>query len=304
MALNLIEFQSTDHFTLPGLLYEPHKKPQTAVLFLHGMGSTSVFYNTVRFNTLARHFEKAGISLLAFNNRGAHFMKKLTRYKDTEVEDGVIMGTSYEVIKDCIHDIDGAVKFLKKRGYKKFVLMGHSTGANKVCVYNFYTSRNPIHGYVLWAGGDDTGIFYQQLGGKKFERALKQCEEHIKNERGRKLMPKYLVGEFPISYQSFYDICNPDGDYNVFPFYEALNRKKLSKKPLFQEYRSIEKPTLVIYGGEDEYCYGKVPKIMSLLRKKCSAPKRFTFSLVRGADHGFDGFEDELARQITHWIIK
>ena len=47
-------------------------------------------------------------------------------------------GMAYEKIKECIEDIDGAISFLKKHGYRKFYLAGASTGANKICVYNFY----------------------------------------------------------------------------------------------------------------------------------------------------------------------
>jgi len=57
-----------------------------------------------------------------------------------------------------------------------------------------------------------------------------------------------------------------------------------------------------MYGSDDEYCYGKVPEIVSLLKKKCAIPKKFTFSIVAGANHSFDGFEDELARQVSNWV--
>ena len=65
------------------------------------------------------------------------------------------------------------------------------------------------------------------------------------------IMPKY-TGMYPFSAQSAWDILDPDGAYNTFPYYEALN-ERLGKKPLFEEYRKIDKPMLAIIGAEDEY---------------------------------------------------
>jgi len=44
MQTNLIQFSTTDHLLLPGLLYEPKQKTKKAAIFLHGNGSASVFY--------------------------------------------------------------------------------------------------------------------------------------------------------------------------------------------------------------------------------------------------------------------
>jgi pimeloyl-ACP methyl ester carboxylesterase len=60
------------------------------------------------------------------------------------------------------------VRELRRRGYRDITLIGHSTGANKIAVYDHYKPRNSIKRYVLLGGGDDTGILYEHLGPRRF----------------------------------------------------------------------------------------------------------------------------------------
>ena len=101
------------------------------------------------------------------------------------------------------------------------------------------------------------------------------------------------------SYTAFFDIANPDGDYNTFPFYEVLRKAKLSKKPLFRHFKSIKKPSLVVYGDKDEYAWGDVPKVVEILK---SHKPELDYRIIKGADHGFKGREAVLARIVANWL--
>ncbi|OGK23149.1 hypothetical protein A3A46_01170 [Candidatus Roizmanbacteria bacterium RIFCSPLOWO2_01_FULL_37_13] len=302
--LELVSFRSSDNLILPGLLYEPAKKTEKVALYLHGNGSSSIFYDAVEMNIFARYLNYVGVSFFPFNNRGAHWIKKLNQIKDGEKE-RVPYGMTYELIKECILDIDGAIGFLKKLGYRTFYLIGASTGANKIVVYHYYRRTNPVSKYILLSGGDDTGLYYEfefKKNRKKFFDVLKQCGKKIEQGKGRDLVPKHILKEPLISYQSFYDTINPDGDYNIFPFNEYMNNLKLAKKPLFREYKTIDKPTLVIYGEFDEYCYGDVPRCLDILKKECPNTNLFTFKIIKETDHGFKGKDKELATTIANWL--
>jgi len=299
----LVQFESTDGLLLPGLIFEPKKKSDRVAINLHGNGSASVFYSFERADDFAKQLNNQGIAFFTFNNRGAHYIKELKVNKDNEEEE-VHIGTAFELIKDCLKDIDGAINFLEQLGYKEFYLIGHSTGANKICVYNYYQPKNKVSKYVLLAGGDDTGICYDMAGGrKKFRQYLEQAKKQIEKGNGRKLIPKYIA-DYLSSYQSYFDTCNPDGDYNIFPFNEYINNLKLSKKPLFREFKSIKKPTLVVYGENDEYCYGDVKRALDILKKETSNPNKFEFQIIEGADHGFHGYEEKLANLIANWLSR
>ena len=77
---------------------------------------------------------------------------------------------------------------------------------------------------------------------------------------------------------------------------------KISTKDLFREFKSINKPTLVLYGENDEYCYGQVPKIMEILKTRVADSNNFTFKIMNGCDHGFLGHEETLVEAIAGWL--
>jgi len=306
MTLELASFLTTDNLTLPALLYQPDKTTKRAAIWLHGMGDNGIFYRPERINALGKALTKQGIALLGFNNRGAHHAKRLSIADETLPEDdrGYQAGTYYERIADSVYDIDGAVNYLKYRGFAEFYLLGHSTGANKVCVYHAKSQKSPFSKYVLAGAGDDTGLFFASLGAKKFWAALSYAAEAVTSGDGLKIMPKYS-GMHPFSAQATWDILNPDGDYNTFPFYEYTD-ERLGTKPLFTEYKSIDRPTLVIYGEEDEYTStaGGAADARDILLEQTSNQmlKQIDFMLVPEADHSFHGHESEFAQRVAEWL--
>ena len=78
----------------------------------------------------------------------------------------------------------------------------------------------------------------------------------------------------------------------------------MSTKPLFRELKSIAKPTLVVYGENDEYCYGDINRIIDVFKTQISNKDLFDFRVIKSADHGFDGHEEELARFAAQWLVK
>ncbi|MCI0532815.1 alpha/beta hydrolase [bacterium] len=296
MKPEFVEIKTKDGLALPGLYYTEGKSKAVAI-FLHGNGSSSVFYDGEDNLKTASILAEKGIASLYFNNRGAHIIKKIyaghgrARKKKR-------FGMAYEQIKECVEDIDGALAFARKCGIKTTYLVGESTGANKICVYNYYKPKNSVSAYALLAGGDDVGIYYNLLGPKKFHSLLSLARKRIKEKRGEEIMPEMLPDNI-FSYQGFYDIGNPDGDYNTFPFYEVINNVKLSKKPLWRHLKSIKKPALVVYGDRDEYAWGDVPRIVNILKKENPAPR---YEIIRGADHGFHGKEKNLAHLLAFWF--
>ncbi len=295
-----VTIESTDGLQLPGVLYEPHHATDAAVIYLHGNGSSSVFYSMDRTEGVAEKFSDAGYAYLAFNNRGAQLIHRLRKGKDGKKK--VMGGTAYERIRDCIKDIDGAVKFLQARRYKKIYLFGVSTGANKICVYHYYKKNNPLSGYLIVSGGDDAGIYYQMLGRKRYLELLKKARQKIRQGKGEELMPPHLVNNTVYSYQGFYDIANPDGDYNNFPYNEYFKKLKLSTKPLFRHFASIDKPSLIVYGSRDEYAWPDMHRVIEALQAQAKHPEVMEFVLIKGADHGYTGKTGELNRALTSWL--
>jgi pimeloyl-ACP methyl ester carboxylesterase len=294
----LVEFTTKDGLELPGVLFGV-KKPAAVAIFLHGNGSSSVFYHQESKKPLAKTLNKKGVALLYFNNRGAHYIKKLSQERGKKIIRKKY-GMAFEKIKECVFDIDGAIDFLKKQGYKKFYLIGSSTGANKICVYNYYKPQNSVSKYILLGPGDDTGSYYDILGKEKFWKLLNKAKVEIKKRQGGKIMQELLPFSLIFSYQGFYDIANPDGDYNVFPFLEVMKNLKLSKKKLFRHFKSIKKPTFVIFGREDEFAWGDVPGCVEILKHY---QPEFKYEIIPGASHNFSEHREELAGVIVKFLV-
>jgi len=284
----LVRFEATDGVELSGLLYEPRRSNGRVAVYLHGTGGSSIF-SSRRTNLLGAEFTKLGMAWLAFDNRGSHLVRRLGE---------TLGGMAFERIRDCVHDIDGALRLLRRRGYRDVTLIGHSTGANKIAVYDFYKERNPVRRYVLLAGGDDVGLMYQQLGTRRFRSALAKARLL---RRKLDFVPP-AISEFPMSWRSLYDMINPDGHYNVFPFLEAMGRAKLSRRPLFRHLRQIRKPTLAIYGDRDEYCFGDVSACVAAMADALAGKSNFEFVIMKDADHGFRGRDAELVELIENWM--
>lgn len=293
----LVQIKTGDGLTLPGLFYET-KGSKKAAIFLHGNGSSSVFYSDDLKAEQAKALGGKGISYLLFNNRGAHLIKKLNVVRKNGEVERKCFGMAYEKIKDCIQDIDGAISFLESKGYKEFYLIGESTGANKICVYHYYKPNNKVSKYILLSGGDDTGIYYNELGEKRFYKLLKGAKDKINKGKGEELITELLPEEI-FSHIGFYDIANPDGDYNCFPFLEEMKNIKLSKKKLFRYFESVGKPTLVVYGEKDEYAWGDVPGIVEILKKR---KPEFQYGIIKDADHGFSEHQKQLSEKISTWL--
>jgi pimeloyl-ACP methyl ester carboxylesterase len=268
----LVRFEATDHLRLAGLLYEPKRRTRKAIIWLHGTGGASVF-ESKRTNVLGAELTARRCAFFPFNNRGAHLVTRSG-------------GMVHERIRDCVFDIDGAVRELRRRGYDDITLAGHSTGANKVAVYDHHKPRNRVKRYVLLAGGDDTGLLHQQLGPRRFAAALVKARS-LKDSDA--LVPR-AISPMMLSWRAFYDVANPRGDYNVFPF-GGIGR--------FRHVRAIRKPALYLYGGADEYI-PDFPSAMHMLAENIGRKAKIV--VLPGADHGFSDREPDVVSVITRWM--
>jgi pimeloyl-ACP methyl ester carboxylesterase len=255
----LVRFEATDGVGLSGLLYE--SRTPRALIWLHGTGGASVFQSR-RTNILAASMLAHGIAFFPFDNRGAHLVRRAGRK---------LGGAAFERIRECVFDIDGAARELRRCGYRELFLAGHSTGANKVAVYDRLKPRNRFKRYVLLAGGDDTALAYDR-------RLLVKARAMIKARRGDELMPDRLM-----SWRAYYDVANPRGDYNVFG-------------PPWRQLRRIRKPSLYIYGDRDEYA-PDVPAIAEHVGANAE------IAVFEDADHGFAGREGEVGEVMAGWLV-
>lgn len=301
----LINPRSYDGLQMSGLLFPSIQtdSAKSVIIYLHGNGSKGIFYAHDWSRIVSQEFSQIGISYCTFNNRWG----MLTTSLDVCDWEWEIIGKSnagvwYEKIEDCVHDIDGVVEYLRSLWYEKFFLMGKSTGANKICVYNQILKKQwrktSFSGYILLSGGDDVWLWYEDMGKELFIGVLANAEIAVKEGRGwdRPRIRRCFLEDF--SYQSAYDILNPDGLYNCFPFFEVF-KERLGTKQLFQEFSTLDIPTLVIYWEEDEYVRYPISDVLSLL---ASHNPQSDYETIPRADHGFNWYQKILMKRIIDWI--
>jgi pimeloyl-ACP methyl ester carboxylesterase len=138
------------------------------------------------------------------------------------------------------------------------------------------------------------------MGDHKFHHALSEAKRLTAEGRGGELAPFDWMEDY-FSYQSVADILDPNGNYNTFPYYESQHGR-LGTKPLWGELGSIAKPTLVVYGAADQYCYPDVPTCLEILKRNAPKGVKFTYKTIPGADHSCYQHEPELAAVIAEWV--
>ena len=146
------------------------KRPKKRLLvFLHGMGG-NFFRSTFKKQAMLQG-PRNGWDVLSFNNRGAL---------------GAVVN---ERFSHCMQDIDGALAFGRARGYREFVLLGHSTGCQKATYYQARRQCRSIRAIVLAAPADDVAIFRRELG-KRHAHWLRHARKLVACGQGDTLLPE------------------------------------------------------------------------------------------------------------------
>lgn len=292
-----------DNLQLPAFLFTDKESSKKVAIFLHGNGTANIFYNYDKMKAFSEALLRCGISFFAFNNRGANLIKRF-RYINADGEKIVRNeGTAYELLHECVMDIDGAIAYLQSVGYEEFYLIGESTGANKLCVYDFYKKNNLVRKYVISGGGDDLGVYYEMLGKDVFCKLLDASREKIASGKGEELIPYDKLQGQILSYQSYYDTCNPDGDYNCFPYREYFNGWTLSKEQLlFDKFSHIAKETYVIYGGDDSFAWADMDAVKKIILEKSIHSEKITIEVIPGAEHAFSNVLDVYTQKVAAWL--
>ena len=293
MANYLLDsYNADDGISLP-LIHCRHPGNKRVVLYIHGNGNASCVSRPHLTNALADGLGRSGIDFIAFNNRGSNIVGMLRQGPAK-----ILSGMAYEKIKDCVHDIQGALSYALDKGYETIYLIGHSTGANKICVYDHYTRSIPesVTGYVLLAGGDDIGL-RQRLLGDRYHDVLARVKAMADQDPQVLVDPEVYPVRHPLSYGSLVELLEEGSDYDVFPFHSLTSRNDG-----FGYLKHLHKPHLLVYGERDDTCL--IPSIdaVTLLNDKILERHLGSAETIGAADHNFAGHEVELSRNVSRWL--
>lgn len=253
---------------LDGFWVRGRRQNPVLLLFVHGMGGN--FYRSVSKKVMMDFAPGAGLDVLSFNNRGS----------EKEVAD--------EVFTDCVYDLDAALRFGQAKGYRRFVLLGHSTGCQKIAYYQARRRDPRVKALVLAAIGDDYAIARRDLG-HRYAAQVARAHALVKAGRGTTIMK--AKGCLGFTARRFLSVADPRQ-----PEAELFNLEG----PL-RTFRRITTPTLAVLPAAEEFACLPVPEMSARLRAAARA-RPFDTVLIPEADHGFKGREVETTGVILDWL--
>lgn len=259
---------------LDGFLSRGEKRRPVLLVLVHGMGGD--FYHSGLKKELMARAPSAGCDVLSFNNRGSG--------------DGV----RAERFADCLADLDAALAFGRREGYRRFVLAGHSTGCQKIAYFQGRRQDPAIEALVHLAPGDDYAILRRDMGGRALARLAVWARGRVAAGHGEvpvpsgKGVPEMCAG---FSARRLLSIADPRQSEAGLFCYDGPMR-------LFSR---LTLPMHVLFGDREEFACLPPAEMGDILRRK-TASTNFRFSLIPGADHGFHGKERETAGAVYAFV--
>ena len=292
MEGKIIEFLSSDGYVLNGALVEPKRRstnPKTCVIYLHGLRGT--FYSSHLLKYISAELAERGTATLSIETRGSYFINDLDKAPTSRKKKNnstILCGGSIERFEDCTKDISGAVAEAHKRGYKRILLAGHSTGCQKISYYAHKTKGRRIAGLVVIAPMEDKPI-YEKILGRRFAATVSEAKR-LSRQDPNAILPKSIGVGF-LGAKRFVSLT--DTHYPESMIFNYLSGLK--------QFGSIRKPVLAILAGADQYAQMPAAEYASRLQKSSSAGN-VSVSIVPGANHGFLYKEKDAAKAILSWM--
>lgn len=278
--IDLFYEYTEDNLCLQGTYFDSGKLDY-CVLFIHGQAQ-SILNNYFAY-VLGKHLSENGISFLYGHNRGYSYINCISK-KNNTLE---INGATFEMFEDSLKDIELWITKIKKIGYKKIILMGHSLGCNKVL---YYLSKNKgcAHGLVLASAPDMVGITRKEE--TTFDDLLKEAEINVSNNDPRKLLDTLIGGTDYISSATFINQNLENSNIDNFP---------IERNPqIFEQLSIISIPILSFAGGNEYPTYLK----QSLLKEKAINCDNYEYRIIDGANHFYSAKELEISKILLKWI--
>lgn len=290
--MEVIYFLATDGIKLDGLLSTCKDKTEDIILSVHGMATNCM---KKRETTMAKIANENGIDYFCFNNRGSELVKYTRRYTEGKREKE-LGGTSYEDVLEGYEDITGAIIKLKELGYKNIYLQGHSLGCTKI-IYTYNELKdekdemvNNIKGIILNSLIDIPRALRIYLR-DKFDEYIQYAEEKERNQETSEMMPREAFIH-PISVKTFLRYARDNQDIDFANFGEDHELRKLN---------NIDVPLFMRWGNVNEMIAQMPEELVDIMNRVITNPNKDIYYLD-GANHSYEGKEEELAKQIIEFI--
>jgi pimeloyl-ACP methyl ester carboxylesterase len=252
-----------------------------AVLCLHGVGAN--FYSSGLFEKIGPALSKLGINVLLANTRGHDWY-----YSQWIGGSFHQLGAAYEVVAECCEDVRTWLEFLRRRGWSRVLMTGHSLGAIKsvyaltheleLNVAGLMAISPPRLSYAAFEHSPDAS--------PEFLGSIRTAQKLVSEGRGSELFWARHPFNAQISATSYLDKYGPAERYNIYPLLDRL--------PC---------PALFTYGSKELATLG-VPfaGVVELVQQARPPAGPIDVEIVPEADHIYTGVQSELIKRLEAWL--
>ena len=289
IPIALQDIETDDRLVLHGALADARTR-RIGVLFLHGLGS-NLFKTRHLWMRIAARGKRSGIGVLALNTRG-HDIAARYRIQRRTRKAYRMGGAGLERFTESLHDIRAGIRHLKRAGYQKIVLLGHSTGANKAVYYAGKTQDRRLRGVILAGPARDlTMVSWDAKHRKKLERVKAYAKRHGNDSP----LPQKLSDGGIFSAQRYLSLFQPGTPEDVFPFGEPAAR--------WTRLGQVRAPLYVVFGEDDPYIAEPGPEqALALMNEKAKRAASVAGDVLSGQGHSFHEGPDAFAESTLRWI--
>lgn len=264
-------FKTADNERLHGLLFTPQNQPSDlALVLVHGVAMNFYLPPLVTFG---QEFATRGFHSFVINTRGHDWISRagnLTKFG----------GSAYEILEDCLPDLDGALAYLNEQGYRRFVFIGHSLGAIKTIIYQGTRRRADVVGIVSCSAPRQ---FYSERAARQpgFREVIDKAETLIAEGKADELL-SIGVGATPgiFSARTHVNKYGRDDNNDCRPYAQHLGCALLA----------------LVGSEEPKFFYEYAQEIVAGV-----GPKG-TCRLIDGANHFYNRHTGEFVDVIHEWL--
>jgi acetyl esterase/lipase len=280
VGVSLVSVRTRDGVLLAGVMAEPRRRRRAALVWVHGLGSAFAAGQPL-IRELSARLTAAGVGYLKLNTRGHDVVARAGRR---------LAGAAFERFGASVEDLRAAITLARRAGYRRVILAGHSTGANKVLHYAARIRDRRVAGVILLGPISDIAGETKRIGRRELRRRVATAERIARRDPDA-LVPRAFGFWSARRYISLY---RPGEAEDVFPYYRPDAR--------WTALRRVRLPLAVFLGSRDEYLDRRPSEVVDAFERNATRARSFTGIVVPGADHGFAGHEATLARSIVHWV--
>lgn len=276
--LELIRIEAEDRAALNGLLWEPQRAGDSAVILVPGGTTGAALYPAHDYSPLAKDLIESGYAFLLSNMRASY-------------------NNAYAEYGDAVKDIAAFVTYAKSKGYARIAILGISLGGPRMAQYVAERGDPAVKAVGFIASIPSPYLEFQI---RSSEADKKRLEETLKHARELMTQGK---GQQPVAYENWFP-----GGVSVMGTAKALisffGAPSDPSAPSSVKYGpKIKVPALVIHGDKDELALP--PNAHKIYDSLTAAPQR-DLVWVKGASHFLTPgpLAEAYARQTTDWLVK